>query len=77
MNKRLDSSEIIFKILAYTLLTIFAIFCLYPFVYAVSAAISGKDAMDFGKVILLPIAPQFEAFKYHSSSCTISAPKIA
>ena len=64
MNKRLDSSEIIFKILAYTLLTIFAIFCLYPFVYAVSAAISGKDAMDFGKVILLPIAPQFEAFKY-------------
>ena len=64
MNKRLDASEIIFKILAYTLLTIFAIFCLYPFVYAVSAAISGKEAMEFGKVILFPIAPQFQAFKY-------------
>src|SRR5574344_285523 len=62
--KRLYTSEIIFKVLSYTLLTIFAIFCLYPFVYAISAAISGEDAMNYGQVILLPINPQFDAFMY-------------
>ena len=62
--KRLDKSEFIFKILAYTLLTIFAIFCLYPFIYAISAAISGTDAMNTGQVILWPIEPQFNAFIY-------------
>lgn len=62
--KRLTASEIIFKIIAYTLLTIFAIFCLYPFVYAVSSAISGRDAMDAGKVILFPVDFQTEALVY-------------
>jgi putative aldouronate transport system permease protein len=64
MIKRLDASEIIFKILAYTFLTIFAICCLYPFIYAISSAISGTDAVDQGRVILLPIDPQFKAFMY-------------
>ena len=64
MIKRLDASELIFKILSYFLLTIFAIFCLYPFVYAVSSAISGTDAMATGKVVLWPIDPQFNAFLY-------------
>lgn len=62
MLKRLDVTEFIFKVVAYTLLTVFALFCLYPFVYAVSSAISGKQAVDFGQVILLPIDPQFKAF---------------
>ena len=60
--KRLDATEIIFRILAYTLLTIFAIFCLYPFIYTVSMSISGEDAVNLGKVNLFPIAPQFKAF---------------
>lgn len=64
MIKRLDTSELIFKILAYTFLTIFAILCLYPFIYAVSSAISGTDAVNGGKVILLPVDPQFKAFQY-------------
>ena len=38
--KRLDRSEIVFKILAYVLLTLFALACLYPFVYLLSASIS-------------------------------------
>lgn len=62
MIKRLDTTELIFKILAYTLLTVFAIFCLYPFVYSVSMAISGTDAVVLGTVTLLPIDPQFDAF---------------
>lgn len=64
MIKRLDASEVIFKILAYTLLTVFALCCLYPFVYAVSAAISGTNAVDSGSVVLFPINPQFKAFLY-------------
>ena len=62
MFKRLDVTEFIFKVIAYSLLTVFALFCLYPFVYAISSAISGKEAVNFGQVILLPIDPQFKAF---------------
>ncbi len=63
MGGRLDKSEIIFKVLSYTLLTIFALFCLYPFIYTVSGAISGKQAVQLGKVIIFPIDPQFHAFQ--------------
>ena len=53
--KRLDKTEIIFKILSYVILTIFALCCLYPFVFIVSSSISSKAAVDAGKVILLPV----------------------
>lgn len=36
-SERLSKSEIIFKIFAYLLVTIFAILCLYPLIYAFSA----------------------------------------
>lgn len=62
MKRRLEISELIFKILSYTLLTIFAIACLYPFVYAVSASLSGYDAVQYGEVVLLPKDIQFKAF---------------
>ncbi len=61
--KRLDTTEIIFKLLSYTFLTVFALFCLYPFVYAVSASLSGRDAYYMGKVVLFPVDVQFDAFK--------------
>ena len=60
--KRLDITELIFKVLSFTFLTIFAIFCLYPFVYAISAALSGRSAYYMGEVVLFPVAPQFDAF---------------
>lgn len=63
MKRKLEVSELIFKILAYTLLTVFAICCLYPFVYAVSAAISGKVYVDNNQIILLPKGIQFDVFK--------------
>ncbi len=62
MKRKLEVSELIFKIISYTFLTVFAICCLYPFVYAISAAISGREAVEFGKLVLLPKDIQFEAF---------------
>ncbi len=64
MGGRLDKSEVLFKVIAYTLLTIFAIFCLYPFVYTISAAISSKNAVDSGNVVIFPIGLQFKAFAH-------------
>lgn len=63
MGGRLDKSEIIFKVVAYTILTIFAIFCLYPFVYTISAAISEYEAVDAGTVVLWPVGFQYKAFQ--------------
>ena len=53
--KRLDKTEIIFKILSYIILTIFALCCLYPFVFLLSSSISSKAAVDAGKVVLFPV----------------------
>lgn len=62
MKRRLEISELIFKIISYTLLTIFALCCLYPFVYAISAAISGRADVEYAKIILFPKNVQLEAF---------------
>lgn len=61
--KRLDRTEIIFRTLAYTFLTVFALMCLYPFIYAISAALSGRVAYYQGQVVLFPVDLQFDAFK--------------
>ena len=63
MKRKLEISELIFKIVSYTLLTVFALGCLYPFVYAVSASISGQHAVDYGEVVLFPKDIQFDAFR--------------
>lgn len=62
MKRRLEISELIFKIISYTLLTVFAICCLYPFIYTISASISGRQAVEYNEVVLLPKDIQFEAF---------------
>ena len=62
MKRKLEISELIFRILSYVFLTMFALMCLYPFVYAISASISGRHAVEYGEVILLPKNIQFEAF---------------
>jgi len=61
--KRLDTSEIIFKITAYVLVTLFALATLYPFIYTISASISSKNAMDAGSVVFWPVEPDFLAIK--------------
>ncbi len=62
MKRKLEISELIFKVLSYVLLTVFALLCLYPFVYAVSASISGRHAVEYSEVVLFPKDVQFEAF---------------
>lgn len=61
--KRLDRSEIIFKIIAYTLVTLFAISTLYPLLYSFSAALSSKAAMESGSVVLFPKEFSIDAIK--------------
>lgn len=63
MKRKLEISELIFKILSYLFLTVFAICCIYPFLYAISAAISGREAVEYGQIVLFPKDIQFEAFK--------------
>ena len=63
MKRKLEISELIFKIISYTLLTVFALCCLYPFLYAVSASISGRHAVEYQELILFPKNVQFEAFR--------------
>ena len=63
MKRKLEISELIFKIISYVLLTVFALCCLYPFIFAISSAISGRSVVEQGGIILFPKDLQFEAFK--------------
>lgn len=62
--KRLDKSEVIFKIFAYFFITLFAVICLYPFIYVLSVSISGGAEVDSGQVVFLPKNIQFETLLY-------------
>ena len=64
MKRKLEISELIFKIISYVLLTVFALCCLYPFLYAVFASISGRHAVEYNEIVLLPKDVQFEAFAW-------------
>ncbi|MDD3114091.1 MAG: carbohydrate ABC transporter permease [Candidatus Izemoplasmatales bacterium] len=59
--KRLDRSELIFKIFAYVLVTVFVLTTIYPFIYSVSMAISSDSAVTFGRVVLWPVEIQLNA----------------
>lgn len=62
MKRKLEITELLFKILSYMFLTMFALCCLYPFLYAVSSSISGLEAVEKGSIVLLPQNIQFDAF---------------
>jgi len=62
--KRVDSSEVAFKIIAYSVTGFFSLLALYPVVYAISASISGKMAYEFGDVVLFPKDMNFEVYRY-------------
>ena len=64
MKRKMEISELIFKIVAYVLLTIFALMCVYPLIYCLSAAFSSVDAVNSGKVVLWPVDVQADAFIY-------------
>jgi len=52
--ERLNRSEVIFKVIAYTFIAIFALLSLYPVIYVFSASISGKLPYELGEIILWP-----------------------
>ena len=60
--KRLDKSEIVFKLIAYILLTIFALCCLYPFIFILMNSISAKNYVDAGQVVIIPFGFQLNAY---------------
>jgi len=68
MKRKTEISELIFRIVSYVLLGIFALACLYPLVYSISAAISERSIVEGTSgtaeaIILLPKGKlQFEAF---------------
>lgn len=62
MKRKTEASELIFKIIAYFVLIVFALMCVYPLVYALSSAFSSNDAINKGQVILWPVGLQGEAF---------------
>ena len=62
MKRKLEISELIFRVISCTLLAVFALCCLYPFVYAISASISGRHAVEYSEIVLFPKEVQFEAF---------------
>lgn len=63
--KRMTSSEKIFRILSYILLTVFAIACIYPLIFTLSTAISGTNEVNMSEVFLWPMGElQFDAFLY-------------
>ncbi len=64
MKRKMETSELIFKIVAYVFLIVFALMCVYPFIYALSCSFSSANAVDGGKVILWPVEVQATAYKY-------------
>jgi putative aldouronate transport system permease protein len=60
--KRLDRSEITFKILSYVLLTIFGLACLYPFIFILANSISGQTYVDDSKISVIPLDIQFKVY---------------
>ena len=62
MKRKTEASELIFKIVAYFVLIVFALLCVYPLIYALSSAFSSSDAVNGGQVVLWPVDVQGEAF---------------
>lgn len=52
--ERMSASEIIFKIIAYVFVGLFALMALYPLVYAFSVSISGRGTYESGAIVLFP-----------------------
>lgn len=64
MKRKTEISELIFRIIAYFFLIVFALMCVYPLLYALSASFSSANAVNSGKVVLWPVELQGDAFLY-------------
>ena len=55
MKRKMEVSELIFKIIAYTFLIVFALMCLYPMVFVLAGTFSSPDAVLNNKLVLWPV----------------------
>lgn len=55
MKRKMETSELIFKIVAYVFLIIFSVMCVYPFLYAIGSSLSSDAANTTGSIILWPL----------------------
>lgn len=62
MKRKTETSELIFRIVAYFILIVFALMCVYPLIYALASAFSSSEAVNKGNVILWPVGVQGDAF---------------
>ncbi|MCD8205188.1 MAG: carbohydrate ABC transporter permease [Clostridia bacterium] len=63
-RRKMETSEIVFKVIAYFVLIVFAIICVYPLLYALGASLSAAEPMREGKVVLWALDIQIDAFRY-------------
>lgn len=61
--ERLSKSELIFKVFAVTLVTLFGLLAFYPVFYTFSASISGKVAYEAGEIVLFPKDATFQVYE--------------
>jgi putative aldouronate transport system permease protein len=64
MKRKMEVSELIFKIVAYFVLIVFAVMCVYPFIFALAASFSSGTALGNNQVVLWPVGIQGDAFLY-------------
>ena len=63
MKRKMEISELIFKIIAYVLLIVFALVCLYPLVYVLAGTFSSSDALTGNAIVLWPLVGSNGSFK--------------
>ncbi|MCL2833988.1 MAG: carbohydrate ABC transporter permease [Treponema sp.] len=60
---KLSPGEKVFYIINYTVLTLVALGCLYPFVYIIATSLSSSRAVNSGEVFLWPVEVNIQAYK--------------
>ncbi len=63
MLQRMTTGDKVFLVIAYILVALVSISCLYPFIYVISASLSDYESLARGEVWLLPKGINFEAYK--------------
>lgn len=59
MKRKMEISELIFKIIAYVFLIVFALMCLYPLVYVLAGAFSSSSAIANNQLVLWPVIGEY------------------
>ena len=57
-------NNIIFEIVLYLVLILLAVLMLYPLLFVLSASFSDPKAVAGGEMILLPISPSLDGYRY-------------